>query len=63
MVSQLWDSTGPHHCSLCITFPYLLINSIFTHVSYYEFFLVEYKEFLILLITDYTSTINTGALS
>jgi hypothetical protein len=46
-------------CSLCISLPYLLINSIYTHVSCHGFFPWDAKEFGSLLITDCTSALNT----
>jgi hypothetical protein len=49
---------GAHHASLCISWPKFLINSIYTHMSFHRFFLMGYKKFGSLLITDCTSAIN-----
>jgi hypothetical protein len=44
----------PHYAPFCMSLLKLLINSIYTYVSYNGFFPIGHKEFGSLLITDST---------
>jgi hypothetical protein len=43
--AQLPASTWAPPPFLCISFPYILISPLYTHVSCHEFFPAEYEEF------------------